>query len=57
MQNLVNLLKVKSLLSLGCLAVFVYLAITGAISGDTAITIISIVFTFYFSKKDKEESE
>ena len=54
---LVNLLKVKSLMSLGAIAMFIYLVVTHTINGEQAMTIISMVFTAYFvhtaNKKDE----
>ena len=52
---LMNLLKVKSLWSLMAGAMFVYLTVTGGISGEIALTVITSIVTYYFSKKDQME--
>lgn len=45
---LVNLLKVKSIVTVLLTAAFVYLSITGVISGEQFLTIFSVVIAFYF---------
>lgn len=44
----VNLLKVKSIVTVILTLVFAYLSITGAISGEQFLTIFSVVIAFYF---------
>lgn len=56
LHNLAALLKVKTIISLVCLAVFAHLATTGGISPENCMVIISMVIAFYFNK-DKEKSE
>lgn len=56
LRNLAALLKVKTIISLVCLAVFAHLATTGSISPENCMVIISMVIAFYFNK-DKEKSE
>lgn len=45
---LVNLLKVKSIVTILLTAAFVYLSVTGVISGEQFLTIFSVVIAFYF---------
>lgn len=44
----VNLLKVKSIVTIILTLVFAYLSITGVISGEQFLTIFSVVIAFYF---------
>lgn len=46
-----NLLKVRSLWSLGALSMFIYMIVKGIIDGQTALTIIMAIVTFYFAKE------
>lgn len=45
---IINLLKVKSIVTVLLTAAFVYLSITGVISGEQFLTIFSVVIAFYF---------
>ena len=44
----INLLKVKSIVTILLTAAFVYLSVTGVISGEQFLTIFSGVIAFYF---------
>ena len=44
----INLLKVKSIVTVILTLVFAYLSITGVISGEQFLTIFSVVIAFYF---------
>lgn len=44
----VNLLKVKSIVTVILTLVFAYLSIAGEISGEQFLTIFSVVIAFYF---------
>ena len=44
----VNLLKVKSIVTVILTLVFAYLSISGTISGEQFLTIFSVVIAFYF---------
>ena len=55
-HNIAALFKVKTIISLVCIAVFAYLAITQVITPDNVMTIVSMVIAFYFGTqagKDK----
>lgn len=48
-----KLLKVKSILSLLCAGLLVYCSVTNKIDGKDALTIIVMVFTYYFARQNK----
>lgn len=48
LNNLANLVKVKTIVTLTVMAVFAYLALTGAISADNVMIVVSTVIAFYF---------
>ena len=48
LKNMANLIKVKTIVTLVVMAVFAVLALTGKISADNAMIIISMVVSFYF---------
>lgn len=47
-KALANLIKIKSLVTIAVLTVFVSLSLNGRISADNAMIIISMVVSFYF---------
>lgn len=56
MKNaLINLLKVKTLITLAITIVFCYLAIIGKLPIETTTMVIGMVFTYYFNKKDVDK--
>ena len=60
-KALVNLLKVKSVVTIILTVVFAYLSVAGTIDGQQFLTVFSMVMAFYFGtqheKKVKEETE
>lgn len=58
----INLLKVKSIVTVILTIVFAYLSIAGKISGEQFLTIFSVVIAFYFGtqyqkgQQNEEES-
>lgn len=48
LKNLAALIKVKTIVTLVVMAVFVILSLRGDISADNAMIIISMVVSFYF---------
>ena len=50
-DSLKNLMKIKSIVTLAVLAMFVYGVITGLLGGEQIMTITSVVITFYFATK------
>jgi hypothetical protein len=55
-KNLANLVKVKTIVTLAVMAVFVYLAVTGAISSDNVMIVVSTVIAFYFGTQAEKKS-
>lgn len=47
-ENLSALIKVKTIVTIAVMAVFVVLSLRGDISADNAMIIISMVVSFYF---------
>ena len=47
-ENIANLIKVKTIVTLVVSAVFAVLALRGTISADNVMIIISMVVSFYF---------
>lgn len=48
LQNLANMLKVKTIVTLSVIAVFIILALRGEISPDNIMIIVTSVISFYF---------
>ncbi|MGN1018639.1 MAG: hypothetical protein ACI4PB_07500 [Oscillospiraceae bacterium] len=48
LKNIVELVKVKTIVTIIVLAVWAYLAVTGAISADAVNNITLMVIAFYF---------
>ena len=61
LKNLANLVKVKTIVTLVVMAVFVVLALRGDISADNAMLVVSMVISFYFGsvaeKKNAKNNE
>lgn len=55
LKNLANLIKVKTIVTLVVMAVFVVLALRGDISADNAMIIISMVVSFYFGTQAEKK--
>lgn len=55
MENLANLIKVKTIVTLVVTAVFAVLAIRGTISPDNVMIIISMVVSFYFGTQHEKQ--
>lgn len=56
MKNaLINLLKVKTLITLMITIIFCYLSIIGEMPIETTTMVIGMVFTYYFNKDKKGE--
>lgn len=54
LKNFANLIKVKTLVTLVVIAVFAYLALTGAISADNVMIVVSTVIAFYFGTQHEK---
>ena len=55
-QNIANLIKVKTFVTLVVIAVFAVLALKGAISADNVMIIISMVVSFYFGTQVERQA-
>ena len=55
MENLANLIKVKTIVTLIVAVVFAVLACNGTISADNVMIIISMVVSFYFGTQSAKQ--
>ena len=56
LKNFANLIKVKTIVTLVVIAVFAYLALTGAITPDNVMVIVSTVIAFYFGTQFEKKA-
>lgn len=54
-ENLANLIKVKTIVTLIVAVVFAVLSLQGTISPDNVMIIISMVVSFYFGTQHEKE--
>ena len=54
-ENLANLVKVKTVVTLVVTAVFAVLSLRGVISADNVMIIISMVVSFYFGTQHERK--
>ena len=54
-ENLANLIKVKTIVTLVVSAVFAVLALRGTLSADNVMIIISMVVSFYFGTQHEKQ--
>ena len=54
-DNLCNLIKVKTIVTFAVTAVFVVLALRGDISSDVAMTVVTMVMAFYFGTQHEKK--
>ena len=54
-KNLAALIKVKTIVTLVVIAVFAYLALTGAITADNVMIVVSTVIAFYFGTQHENK--
>lgn len=55
LKNLAALVKVKTLVTLAVIGVFAYLALTGAITADNVMIVVSTVIAFYFGTQAEKK--
>ena len=55
LKNLANLLKVKTMVTVAVLTVFVTLCLRGTIAADQAMIIVSMVVSFYFGTQHEKQ--
>ena len=56
LKNFAALVKVKTIVTLVVIAVFAYLALTGAITADNVMIVVSTVIAFYFGPQAEKNS-
>ena len=56
-ENLANLIKVKTIVTMVVTAVFAALALQGKISADNVMIIISMVVSFYFGTQHEKKNQ
>ena len=56
LDKVTDLLKVKTLVTLGVLVVFMVLALQGGISADNVMIITSMVVSFYFGTQHEKKN-
>ena len=56
MENLANLIKVKTIVTLAVVTVFAVQAFRGVISADNVMLIISMVISFYFGTQHEKKN-
>ena len=56
-DKIVSLFNVCSIIALALSGVFCYLAVVGVITAEQFMTVFSMVISFYFVTKQKEESK
>lgn len=57
MKILENLFKIKSLMTIAVMIVFVVLALNHNMSDELIASVITAVITYYFTKNDKENGK
>lgn len=55
LENFAGLIKVKTIVTLVVVAVFAVLALTGKISADNVMIIVSMVVSFYFGTQHEKK--
>jgi hypothetical protein len=55
LKNFAALIKVKTIVTLVVIAVFAYLALTGAITADNVMIVVSTVIAFYFGTQHEKK--
>ncbi len=55
-EALIKLLKVKSLMTIAVMIVFVVLSLSNKIDESLTASVITAVITYYFAKKDDEKN-
>ncbi len=53
-ENLAKLLKVKTIVTMAVVAVFAALSLTGKITPDNVMVIVSMVVSFYFGTQHEK---
>ena len=54
-EAIINLLKIKSLMTIAVMVVFVVLSLTNRLEPALIASVITAVITFYFTKREEKE--
>ena len=54
-QAIINLLKIKSIMTIAVMIVFVILSLTDRLDTALIASVITAIITFYFTKKEDKE--
>lgn len=54
-EKLEKLLSIKSIVTLVLAGLFVYMSITGKVSGDQVLNIFTVIIAFYFGTQAEKE--
>lgn len=57
LKNIAALIKVKTIVTLVVITVFAYLAMTGAITADNVMIVVSTVIAFYFGTQAERKGD
>lgn len=55
LENIAALIKVKTIVTMVVIAVFAYLAFTGAITAENVMIVVSTVIAFYFGTQHEKK--
>ena len=55
-KNLANLIKVKTLVTLAAISIFIVLALRSEITGDNVMMITTTIIAFYFNTVSEKNS-
>jgi len=55
LKNLANLIKVKTILTLAVISVFILLSVKGDITPDNVMIVVTNVIAFYFGTQHEKE--
>ena len=56
LENIAALIKVKTIVTMVVIAVFAYLALTGSITPDNVMIVVSTVIAFYFGTQHEKKA-
>lgn len=56
LENIAALIKVKTIVTMVVIAVFAYLALTGSITPDNVMIVVSTVIAFYFGTQYEKKA-
>ena len=57
MKNLIDLIKVKSIVTIALTIVFAILAVKGVVTGEQFLTIFTVIISFYFGTQHEKNKD